>query len=98
MLVQISGIDLMSSSRLISTGILGDKKNMTFTPKDAIADVNPGPQIVDSATPVTEIDLTQFLTDPSAAAPVVAEISEKIGHLTASDVGLTWWCPTGQFI
>ena len=84
---------LLPKSRFLSTGLLTDRKNITFTPRDGVPDVDP----VAGSPAVTEIDLTQFLVqEPSAAAAAAAEVIEKIGPLTATDIGLTWWCPTGR--
>ena len=39
------------------------------------------------------MDLTQFLsTVPPEVVPAVAQ---NASHLTATDLGLTWWLPTG---
>lgn len=84
--------------RFLSTGLMNDGKNITFTPKDAVRDLDAGLPVPESLnqSAVTEIDLTQFLApDPSTLA-AAGEAAEKIGQLTATDIGLTWWCPTGS--
>lgn len=89
-------------ARLMSSGLLTDKQKLTFSPKDVEPGIVPAqPQLSVTDQPaVNEIDLTQFLvTEPSAgtaAASAVSEMIEKIGPVTSSDIGLTWWCPTGQ--
>ena len=63
-------------------------------------DVDAGSPVVNMSvaeTPVAEVDLTQFLAaEPSATTALVAEVVEKLGPITATDVGLRWWCPTGK--
>lgn len=87
--------------RFMSSGLLQDKQKLTFSPKDVQPDLPVQAQVgVTDQPAVNEIDLTQFLVaEPSASSPAVAAVSElveKIGPLTSSDIGLTWWCPTGE--
>ena len=95
-----SRLSLVGHVRSISGGILGEKQNITFKPAAsepavAVPDVPSAPV----ADVTNQIDLTQFLSvDPSTTARVISGIVEKAGPITATDVGLAWYLPTGRHI